>query len=101
MSVEEQVIAELKCVYDPEMPSVNIYDLGLIYKLEVKEDGSVLCEHSLTSMMCPFAEQICKSITDAIESVEGVTSVERNLIFNPPFSMDMVSEEGKMLMGWF
>lgn len=99
-ALKELVIKELQCVYDPEMPSINIYDLGLIYTLIVREDGSVLCEHTLTSMMCPFADEICKNISDAIKSVEGVTDVERNLVFDPPFSMAMVSDESKMIMGW-
>jgi len=99
-ALKELVIKELQCVYDPEMPSINIYDLGLIYTLIVREDGSVLCEHTLTSMMCPFAEQICQNISDAIKSVDGVTNVERELVFDPPFSMDMVSDESKMIMGW-
>ena len=94
------IIQALQQVYDPEMPSINIYDLGLIYRLIVREDGSVLCEHTLTSMMCPFADEICQNISDAIKSVEDVTSVERNLVFDPPFDMNMVSEDVKMAMGW-
>jgi metal-sulfur cluster biosynthetic enzyme len=85
--------------FDPEMDSINVYDLGLIYLLDVKEDSSVYCEHTLTSMVCPFADQICQDISDAIKSVDGVTSVERKLVFEPIFTMDMVSEDGKMMMG--
>ena len=81
------------------MDSINVYDLGLIYLLDVKEDSSVYCEHTLTSMVCPFADQICQDISDAIKSVDGVTSVERKLVFEPIFTMDMVSEDGKMMMG--
>ena len=98
-SLKKSVIAALQTVYDPEMESINVYDLGLIYMLDVQENGNVLCEHTLTSMMCPFADQICQDISDAIKSVDGVTNVERKLVFDPPFSTDMVSEDSKMLMG--
>jgi len=97
--LKKSVIAALQTVYDPEMESINVYDLGLIYMLDVQENGNVLCEHTLTSMMCPFADQICQDISDAIKSVDGVTNVERKLVFDPPFSTDMVSEDSKMLMG--
>jgi len=98
--LKKSVIAALQTVYDPEMESINVYDLGLIYMLDVQENGNVLCEHTLTSMMCPFADQICQDISNAIKSVDGVTNVERNLVFDPPFSMDMMSEESKLVMGW-
>ena len=98
-SLKKSVIAALQTVYDPEMESINVYDLGLIYMLDVQENGNVLCEHTLTSMMCPFADQICQDITDAIKSVDGVNKVDRELVFDPPFSTDMVSEDSKMLMG--
>jgi metal-sulfur cluster biosynthetic enzyme len=97
--LKKSVIAALQTVYDPEMESINVYDLGLIYMLDVQENGNVLCEHTLTSMMCPFADQICQDISDAIKSVDGVTNVERKLVFDPPFSTDMVSEDSKMIMG--
>ena len=99
-SLKKSVIAALQTVYDPEMESINVYDLGLIYELEVSEAGNVVCRHTLTSMMCPFADQICQDISNAIKSVDGVTNVERNLVFDPPFSMDMMSEESKLVMGW-
>ena len=98
-SLKKSVIAALQTVYDPEMESINVYDLGLIYELEVSEAGDVVCRHTLTSMMCPFADQICQDITDAIKSVDGVSNVDRELVFDPPFSTDMVSEDSKMLMG--
>jgi len=95
---EEDVIAALREVHDPEI-SVNVYDLGLIYHLDVTEE-SVIVKHTLTSMMCPFADQICQDITDAIKGVEGVATVERELVWDPPFSMDMVPEETKFALGW-
>ena len=98
MVKEEDVIAALREVHDPEI-SVNVYDLGLIYHLDVAEE-SVIVKHTLTSMMCPFADQICQDITDAIKGVEGVATVERELVWDPPFSMDMVPEETKFALGW-
>jgi metal-sulfur cluster biosynthetic enzyme len=85
-------------VHDPEI-SINVYDLGLIYHLDVAEE-SVIVKHTLTSVMCPFADQICQDITDAIKGVEGVATVERELVWDPPFSMDMVPEETKFALGW-
>jgi len=95
---EEDVIAALREVHDPEI-SINVYDLGLIYHLDVAEE-SVIVKHTLTSVMCPFADQICQDITDAIKGVEGVATVERELVWDPPFSMDMVPEETKFALGW-
>jgi metal-sulfur cluster biosynthetic enzyme len=98
MVKEEDVIAALREVHDPEI-SINVYDLGLIYHLDVAEE-SVIVKHTLTSVMCPFADQICQDITDAIKGVEGVATVERELVWDPPFSMDMVPEETKFALGW-
>ncbi len=99
LALKTQVIDALKQVYDPEI-SINVFDLGLIYTLITRNDGSVLCEHTLTSMMCPFADQICQDIADAIRSVEGVTSCERKLVWDPPFGPDMIPEETKFALGW-
>tara|TARA_R110000796_G_scaffold92303_2_gene196519 strand:+ start:15 stop:314 length:300 start_codon:yes stop_codon:yes gene_type:complete len=98
--LKEKVIEALKQIYDPEMPTTSIYDLGLIYELEVTEDGDVDIKHTLTSMFCPFADEICNSIENAVKDVEGVRSVKRELVFDPPFSLDMVPEDTKMLMGF-
>lgn len=105
MSVEEnelrqKVIESLQKVYDPEMPSVSVYDLGLIYRIDVDSD-SVRVEHTLTSMACPFADQICEDIEMAIVNTEGVGTVDRQLVFEPPFTMEMVPEETKLIMGWY
>ena len=100
-STHDLVIESLQKVYDPEMPSVSVYDLGLIYLLETSEEGAVKCEHTLTSMACPFADQICNDIETAIKETPGVTSVSRELVFDPQFTMDMVPEETKLIMGWY
>ena len=98
--IKQGVIDALRCVYDPEITTINILDLGLIYELDVTENGDVDIEHTLTSMNCPFADEICMSIENAVRGVVGVTKVNRKLVFVPPFSLDMVPEETKMLMGW-
>ena len=97
MQLRNQVILALKEVYDPEI-SINVYDLGLIYGIEVNDDH---CEvtHTLTSMMCPFADQICEDIYNACMSVEAVNSCHRELVFFPPFGPHMIPEETRMVMG--
>lgn len=98
---QHAVVSALKEVFDPEMPSINILDLGLVYYLDTNVDsGHVHVKHTLTSMMCPFADEICRDITEHIQAVEGVKSIDRELVFDPPFSMEMVPEETKIIMGW-
>ena len=95
---KDQIIENLKKVYDPEMLSLNIYDLGLIYDIKIDED-QVEITHTLTSAFCPFADEIVASIQTA-GYVEEVLSVEVVTTFDPPFTMDSVSDETKMVMGW-
>jgi len=97
---KDQIIANLKEVYDPEMLSLNIYDLGLIYDIKIDEkDKWVEITHTLTSAFCPFADQIVADITKA-GYVPEVLSVEVITTFDPPFTMDNVSDDTKILMGW-
>ena len=98
MQLEEKVISALREVYDPEI-SINVYDLGLIYNLDVKETH-VHVQHTLTSMMCPFADQICQDITDAVKSIDGVETVERELVWDPPFGIEQIPEETRFALGW-
>ena len=98
MELREHVIEALRQVHDPEI-SINVVDLGLIYKLDVV-DSHCEVRHTLTSMMCPFADQICQDITDAVKSVQGVETVERELVWDPPFGPDMIPEETRFAMGW-
>lgn len=99
MVTEEQIRQALRSVYDPEV-NINVQDLGLIY--EVRVNGShVFIRHTLTSMMCPYADDICEDIVHTVTSVPGVESLERELVWDPPFSMEMVPEETRMLMGWY
>ena len=97
----EAIIENLKNVYDPEIPSASLYDLGLIYDIDLDhENYQVTITHTLTSAFCPFADQIVNDVRQA-GYVEGVRGVEINLTFDPPFSMDMVPEETKLLLGWY
>lgn len=100
--IDKQLIIEnLKEVYDPEMEGINVYDLGLIYDIKINaKDQWVEITHTLTSAFCPFAEQMVADITKA-GYVPEVLNVDVITTFDPPFTMDMVPEETKMMMGWF
>ena len=93
----DHIIANLREVFDPEI-SVNIYDLGLIYNIELAED-SVNITHTLTSAFCPFADEIVSNIRQA-GMVDNVNVVNVITTFDPPFTMDSVSETTKLMMGW-
>ena len=96
---KSHIIANLKEVYDPEI-SVNIYDLGLIYDIKIKQDEySVEITHTLTSAFCPFADEIVNDIRKA-GLVKGVRSINIITTFNPPFTLESVPEETRLLMGW-
>ena len=99
--IDKQLIIEnLKNVYDPEIPSASLYDLGLIYDIAINErEHEVTITHTLTSAFCPFADQIVADVRQA-GYVENVRSVQVEVTFDPPFSMDMVPEETKMMLGW-
>jgi len=95
-----QVVTNLKEVYDPEIPSISVIDLGLIYDIEVLDDYTVVkITHTLTSAFCPMADEINLNIKNA-GMVEGIKESIANVTFQPPFNMDMVPEETKMMMGW-
>ena len=96
-----QVVENLKQVFDPEIPSVSVLDLGLIYDIEVLNDYTIVkITHTLTSAFCPMADEINLNIKEA-GMVTGIKESIANITFQPPFSMDMVPEETKMVMGWF
>lgn len=97
--IEEKIVAMLKTVYDPEIP-VNVYDLGLIYKIDVADDGSVNINMTLTAPNCPAADFIMEDIRQKIESIEGVSAATINLVFEPEWDKDMMSEEAKLELGF-
>ena len=93
--IKSQVIEEIKKIYDPEIP-VNIYELGLIYKIEVDEKNKVNIDMTLTSPNCPVAESLPKDVKENIMKVEGVSDVTLNLVWEPPWSKDKMSEAAKL-----
>lgn len=97
--IEEKIVEILKTVFDPEIP-VNVYDLGLIYKIDVAEDGATVIEMTLTAPNCPAADFIMEDVRMKVESVEGVTSTTVNLVFEPEWNKDMLSEEAKLELGF-
>ena len=94
-NIKNQVIEEIKKIYDPEIP-VNIYELGLIYKIEVDEKNKVNIDMTLTSPNCPVAESLPKDVKENIMKVEGVSDVNLNLVWEPPWDKDKMSEAAKL-----
>lgn len=99
LSVEENIVRMLKTVYDPEIP-VNIYDLGLIYKIEMDDNGQLTIDMTLTAPNCPAVDFIVEDVRMKTASVEGVESVEVNIVFDPPWDKDMMSEEAQLELGF-
>lgn len=99
LRMEEGIIKMLKTVYDPEIP-VDIYNLGLIYKIDVEDNGEVLVDMTLTAPSCPAADFIMEDVRQKLESVDGVTSATVNLVFEPEWNKDMMSEEAKLDLGY-
>ena len=98
LHMEAKIIEVLKTVYDPEIP-VNIYDLGLIYKIVVDENNSVTITMTLTAPNCPLADVILNDTKDSVEAIEEVQSVNIDLVFDPPWSKEMISEEALLELG--
>lgn len=99
LKIEEGIIDMLKTVYDPEIP-VNVYDLGLIYKIDLADDGELVIDMTLTAPNCPAADFIMEDVRQKVESVEGVTSAQVNLVFEPEWDKDMMTEEAKLELGF-
>ena len=97
--IEEKIVQMLRTVYDPEIP-VNVYDLGLIYNIDVDDDKNVSIEMTLTAPNCPAADFIIEDIRIKIESIEEVKSVDIKLVFEPEWDKDMMSEEAKLELGF-
>ena len=93
--IKSRIIAEVKKIYDPEIP-VNIYELGLIYKIEVDENNKVNVDMTLTSPNCPVAESLPNEVKDNILKVEGVSEVNLNLVWEPPWDKEKMSEAAKL-----
>jgi len=93
--LKEKIINKIKKVYDPEIP-VNIYELGLIYKIEIKDKNIVNVDMTLTSPNCPVAESLPKEVKDNILKVKGVSDVKLNLVWDPPWDKSKMSEAAKL-----
>ncbi|MDR0507178.1 MAG: iron-sulfur cluster assembly protein [Dysgonamonadaceae bacterium] len=99
MALEEDIVRMLKTVYDPEIP-VNIYDLGLIYGVDIDDDNNVTITMTLTAPACPAADFIKEDVIMRIESIPDVKSVDVQIVFEPQWNQDMLSEEAKLELGF-
>ena len=97
--IEERIVEVLKTVYAPEIP-VNVYDLGLIYKIDLTEDGDLDMDMTLTAPACPAADFIMEDVRQKVESVTGVNSANINLVFEPVWDQSMMSEEARLELGF-
>ena len=97
MEIKEKIIAAIKTVFDPEIP-VDIYELGLIYKIEINEQGVVLLEMTLTSPMCPVADSLPMEVQEKIMGVEGVTDVDLRVVYDPTWDKSKMSEEAEFML---
>ena len=96
---EEQILKMIKTVFDPEIP-VNIYDLGLIYGIEIKEDGTCDISMTLTAPSCPAGDFLVEDLKQKVGSVEGIKAVNVNIVFEPQWTKDMMSKEAKLELGF-
>ena len=99
LELEQKIVEMIKTVYDPEIP-VNIYDLGLIYRIEVKEDMSVDIDMTLTAPNCPAADFMLEDVKQKVESINGIGTVNLQLVFEPEWSQDLMTEEAKLELGF-
>lgn len=96
----DDIISALKTVYDPEIPA-DIYELGLIYKIDIEDDRSVRIDMTLTAPGCPVAGEMPGWVQNAVSAVEGISSVEVKMTFDPPWTPDRMSEEAQIMIGWY
>ena len=95
MSKKELIIEEIRIIYDPELP-VNIYELGLIYDIKVENDKSAKIKMTLTTPNCPVAESLPKEVKEGAMQVDGIEEVDLELVWDPPWTKDMMSEVAKL-----
>jgi len=99
LTIENKIVEMLRTVFDPEIP-VNVYDLGLIYKVEVNDDKSVNIDMTLTAPNCPAADFIMEDVKQKVESIDGIGAVTINLVFEPEWDKYMMSDEAKVELGF-
>jgi len=98
--LSEDIVAALKTVYDPEIPA-DIYELGLIYKIDIEDDRTVDIQMTLTAPGCPVAGEMPVWVEHAVSSVEGIQLVRVEIVFDPPWTPERMSEEAQVAVGWF
>ena len=98
LKIEEKIVAMLKMVYDPEIP-VAIYSIGLVYKIDLDDEGNLVIDMTMTAPNCPMADFIVDDARYKLESIEGVKSVTINVVFEPEWTKDMMTEEAKLELG--
>jgi len=98
LQLENEIFRILKNIFDPELP-VNIYDLGLIYDVDVDDDNSVTIKMTLTAPNCPMADELIADVHQNVKGIEGVKEVKVNLVFDPPWDKSMMSEEALLELG--
>lgn len=96
----DDIVSALKTVYDPEIPA-DIYELGLVYKIDIEDDRTVKIDMTLTAPGCPVAGEMPGWVQNAVGAVEGVSGVEVNMTFDPPWTPDRMSEEAQVAVGWY
>jgi FeS assembly SUF system protein len=96
----DDIVSALKTVYDPEIPA-DIYELGLIYKIDIEDDRSVKIDMTLTAPGCPVAGEMPGWVQNAVSTVEGVSDVDVQMVFDPPWTPDRMSEEAQVAVGWY
>ncbi|MDA9881901.1 SUF system Fe-S cluster assembly protein [Crocinitomicaceae bacterium] len=99
MELENKVVEILKTIYDPEIP-VDIFELGLIYEVKIDKEHNVVIEMTLTSPNCPVAESMPKEVEEKVASHPSITSAKVNIVFDPPWDKDMMSEEAQLELGF-
>ncbi len=97
--IEERIVDVIKTVYDPEIP-VNIWDLGMIYKVDLQDDGNLDIDMTFTAPSCPAADFILEDVRTKVESIDGVKSANINLVFDPAWDQSMMSEEARVELGF-
>jgi FeS assembly SUF system protein len=98
--ITDDIVSALKTVYDPEIPA-DIYELGLIYKIDIEDDRMVKIQMTLTAPGCPVAGEMPGWVQNAVGAVEGVSDVEVDMVFDPPWTPDRMSEEAQVAVGWY
>lgn len=99
IAIEEKIVTMLRTVYDPEIP-VDIYSLGLIYKIDLDDDGNLRIDMTLTAPNCPAANFLVEDARIKLESIEGIKSVDIRIVFEPEWNKDMMSDEAKLDLGF-